>query len=249
MLDALPVFLLPHQTYTKMSVASIESLIAAKKSALVKARESLSLQLNTYNSMILNLETQIAKLDAELINAQQKPESYAIGTKLKWVSSVNEDTYCVAIVTKKGILEVKNVFEGGGLCHNMEHCTCRSCGTIRLLNSRGIGRKWQPRARLIKTLFATKAEWLNTLHKDGKLTVTPPAVPLYQLRKLMHTPLTATTDALKLKELELRFPGAKFTCREESHISSPYFTGFKADTKRTIMAEWRGSRFQLSHLF
>jgi len=230
-----------------MSVASIESLISAKKSALVNARESLSLQLNAYNSMILDLETQIAKLDAELINAQQKSEVYPIGTKLKWVSSVNEDTYCVAIVTKKGILEVKNVFEGGGLCHNMEHCTCRPCGIIRLSKERGAS--WQRRAPLIKTLFATDEDWIKTLHKDGKITVTPPAVPLYQLRKLMHTPLTATTDALKLKELELRFPGAKFTCREESHISSPYFTGFEADTKRTIMAEWRGSRFQLSHLF
>jgi hypothetical protein len=233
-----------------MSSASIESLIKDTKTQIANAKSSQRFYVQRYDTIISELEQQLDEQLEELkkMKTAEKPEPYLIGTKLKWVSSVNEDTYCVAIVTKKGILEVKNVFEGGGLCHNTQQCSCKPCGEIRLSKERGV--PWRPRAPLIKTLFATEEDWLKTLHADGKLSVTRPPVPLYQLRKLMHTPLTATTDVLKLKELELRFPGAKFTCRDEdSHISSPYATGFGGLEKPKIMAEWRGARFQLSHLF
>ena len=164
-----------------MSSASIESLIKDTKTQIAAAKSSQRFYVQRYDTIISELEQQLDEQLEELkkMKTAEKPEPYPIGTKLKWVSSVNEDTYCVAIVTKKGILEVKNVFEGGGLCHNTEHCGCKPCGEIRLSKERGV--PWRPRAPLIKTLFATEEDWLKTLHADGKLSVTRPASP-----KLSH---------------------------------------------------------------
>jgi hypothetical protein len=164
-----------------MSSASIESLIKDTKTQIATAKSSQRFYVQRYDAIISELEQQLDEHLEELkrMKTAEKHEPYLIGTKLKWVSSVNDDTYCVAIVTKKGILEVKNVFEGGGLCHNTEHCACKQCAKIRALNDA------QPpvhlRAPLIKTLFATDNDWIKTLHKDGKMIITSPLSP-----KLSH---------------------------------------------------------------
>ena len=96
-------------------------------------------------------------------------------TKLKWI--LNDETYRVAIVTKDGILEVKNVFELHALRHNPDVCTCVDCSEIHLANKSWGRPSWcSPRAPLYKTLYATEAEWRADLPQDegGSITITPP---------------------------------------------------------------------------
>ena len=100
-----------------------------------------------------------------------------------------------------------------------------------------------------------------------------------ELEKLCNKPLEGTTDALKLKELEERFPGATMvlsTATEQLEIEHIYyemssypeawcyqiyskdlersvfhFTDFDLSTsgKPHLMAEWNGLYIDLSHLF
>lgn len=134
------------------------------------------------------------------------------GTKLKWVST-NPDTYSVAIVTKKGILEVKRVTNGEGYCHDPMVCECGPCGEIRLSIRLGAPRPpWVNGARnpLVKTLFATEEAWRASLPQGGmrgSITTTVPSISKQKLKNL-YSPLSGTTDALKLQELEKRCPGA-----------------------------------------
>jgi hypothetical protein len=53
------------------------------------------------------------------LEAQRKPTypKRPIGTKLKWISSEDDETYRVAIVTKDGICQVKAITEGEGDCY------------------------------------------------------------------------------------------------------------------------------------
>jgi len=134
------------------------------------------------------------------------------GTKLKWVSSTNPETYSVAIVKKDGILEVKRVTDGGGHCHDHTTCECVPCSEIRLSERLGAPMpSWLRGAPLLKTFFATEADWLNSLPDGGRrgsLQTTVPAISARKLKKLCCTPLSGETDALKLKELQERFSGA-----------------------------------------
>jgi len=91
-----------------------------------------------------------------------------------------------------------------------------------------------------------------------------------ELRQLCMKPLVSETDSLKLKELEQRFPGAKFlltTYSEQhvinsvkrwrgiySHTSNITYIDFKSfglgeNEKPNLMAEWKGLYICLSHLF
>jgi len=134
------------------------------------------------------------------------------GTKLKWIST-NPETYSVAIITKKGILEVKRVTNGEGYCHDRTVCQCRPCSEIRL--SIRLGAPPPPwlsgtRAPLVKTLFATEEAWRASLPQGGmrgSITTTVPSISKQKLNKL-YSPLSGTTDGLKLQELEKRCPGA-----------------------------------------
>jgi hypothetical protein len=187
--------------------------------------------------------------------------------KLKWMSNTNAETYRIAVVTKKGILEVKSVTDGACDCHNTHNCSCKPCREIRL--SRGQLPAWRARAPLKKTFFPTEAAWRASLPEGGSVTQHSPVTDR-QLKKLLK-PLTATTDALKLKELEERFPDSKMlfstgtvmheveymgddtgnhrifsntTCEIRSS-----FSDFGMKGKLNLMAEWKGLYIGLEHLF
>ena len=193
------------------------------------------------------------------------------GTKLKWVSDTDAETYRVAIAKKDGILEVKVVMDGRGYCHDSTTCVCKPCSEIAL--SRRLGAPmppWLNGPPLMKTFFKDEATWRASLPAGGKVTITEPILSDRALKKLCMKPLTATTDALKLKELEERFPGATMVLStkdrqyeitykndpiygnihcENAQISAQFFAGFGAHGKPNLMAEWRGLYICLSHLF
>ena len=152
------------------------------------------------------------------------------GTKLKWVSSTNPETYSVAIVKKDGILEVKRVTDGAGHCHDTTLCQCHPCSEISLSNRLGAPiPPWLRGAPLLKTLFATEAEWRASLPGGGlrgSIKTTVPAISERTLKKLCVKPLTGTTDALKVKELAERFPGGTMvltTATEQLEIEHIYY--------------------------
>jgi hypothetical protein len=150
--------------------------------------------------------------EAEVFQAPHKE-----GTKLKWVSNSNPETYSVAIVKKDYILEVKRVTDGGGYCHNPASCECSVCNQILLSR----GRTPIPRAPLVKTFFATEADWLASLPQGGSrgsIQATVPAISARQLKKSSCTPLTGATDGLKLKELAQRFPGGTMVLQTSTGI-------------------------------
>jgi hypothetical protein len=195
----------------------------------------------------------------------------AYGTKLKWISGLNPETYRVAVVTKKGILEVKRVTDGAGYCHDYLACTCRPCSEMALSHKLGIAMPpWQTQAPLVKTFFETEADWRGSLPTWGNLTIELPPLTNAKLKRLCSKPLEATTDELKLEELERRFPGGTFVLTtdrfyeltykpnsvygdihcEDADISAPFFWHFGGSEKKTpLMVEWRGLFIDLSHLF
>jgi len=221
-------------------------------------------------------EENLKTLQATLKMAQEIPKRDE-RTKLKWVSNSDPETYRVAVVTKNGILEVKRVTEGGGYCHDNTTCTCVPCAEIQL--SRRLGAPpppWITRPPLRKTFFHDEIAWLNSLPEGGSVTVTMPPLSNKALKTLCTKPLVATTDALRLKEIEERFPGATIVlyteamqcvvkyvyedfyaddsinhmigceCCYHPHLS---FTSLGVLDKPQLMAEWRGLSIDLSHLF
>ena len=124
-------------------------------------------------------------------------------TKFTWVSATDTETYRVAIAVKGGILQVKEVFNGGGRCH--EECTCNQC--IKWLSAHMKGSQ-RPRP-LVKIFFKDEATWRASL-PSGFISVSPPRISDKALKKLCCDPLQEVCDGLKLKELEGRFPGALF---------------------------------------
>jgi hypothetical protein len=79
------------------------------------------------------------------LEAQRKPKypKRSIGTKLKWISSEDEETYRVAIVTKDGICQVKAITEGGGDCY-YDHKTKKRYLTKRTFDSEASWREALP---------------------------------------------------------------------------------------------------------
>lgn len=198
---------------------------------------------------------------AELSLKEERIVNYPVGTKLKWV--LNQETYRVAIVTKKGVLQVKSVTDGGGDCHDAG-CSCVPCREIAL--SGGRLPPWRRGLPLKKTLFANETEWRNSLPPNGQITVTRPHMSDNDLKKLCSMPLTEFSDAKKLKELEERFPGGVFVlstdkkqleieyffnsilCRKKEYAGTS-FADFGSLAKPNLMVEWRGLYIDLSHLF
>jgi hypothetical protein len=150
------------------------------------------------------------------------PVARKVRTKLKWVCELNPETYRVAVVTGDGILEVKRVTDGGGHCHDTTLCQCSPCSEIHLSNRLGAPMPpWLSRVPLLKTFFATEADWLNSLPTGGKrgsIQTTVPAISARTLKKSSCTPLTGATDGLKLKELEERFPGGTMLLQTSTGI-------------------------------
>jgi hypothetical protein len=97
------------------------------------------------------------------------------GTKLKWISSNNPETYRVAVVKKNGVLEVKNVEDAIALYHDNVTCKCRPCSEINLSVKLGVPiPPWFTGPPLAKTFFENEAAWCLSLPAGGTLTITEP---------------------------------------------------------------------------
>jgi hypothetical protein len=198
----------------------------------------------------------------ELSLKEELVVNHPVGTKLKWV--LNQETYRVAIVTKKGVLQVKSVTVGGGDCHEAG-CSCIPCSEIRL--SGGLIPPWRRGRPLKKTLFASEAEWRNSLPLSGNIIAKQPRMNDAALKALSCEPLKAMTDTKKLKELQMRFPGGVFVLTTDmGQMEIEYFFnsilsrkndmmgtnfshfGVPAGQKPNLMVEWRGLYIGLSQL-
>jgi hypothetical protein len=163
----------------------------------------------------------------------------------------------VAIVKKNGVLQVKSVTDGYGDYIEVG-CDCTGCSELNALNPQSF----------LKTFFANEAEWRNSLPSSGEIIATQPQMNDATLKSLSCKPLTADTDAGKLKELQDRFAGGVFvlsTEAEQMEIEYFYHTilcrkknltgtsfqnfGVPAGEKPSLMVEWRGLYISLSHLF
>jgi hypothetical protein len=198
----------------------------------------------------------------ELSLKEELVVNHPVGTKLKWV--LNQETYRVAIVTKKGVLQVKSVTDGGGDCHEAG-CSCIPCSEIAL--SGGLIPPWRRGAPLKKVLFASEAEWRNSLPLSGNIIAKQPRMNDAALKALSCEPLKAMTDTKKLKELQMRFPGGVFVLTTDmGQMEIEYFFnsilsrkndmmgtnfshfGVPAGQKPNLMVEWRGLYIGLSQL-
>ena len=192
-------------------------------------------------------------------------------TKLKWVQ--DKENYRVAVVTKNGIVEVKNVEGGMGYVHDCETCACTPCSEINLSKRLGVPNPPWTRIPLAKTFYHSERAWRDSLPVGGEVTVTAPHISDLALKKLCMKPLENTSDALKLKELEKRFPGATMVLStKKKQLEIEYmgvdqlnkqriysrttgeirknFSDFEfATAKPQLMAEWRNMYIDLSHLF
>lgn len=88
--------------------------------------------------------TQLSRRSLEL-EAKRKPTypKRSIGTKLKWISNNDAETYRVAVVTKDGICQVKAITEGGGDCY-YDHKTKKRYLTKRTFDSEASWREGLP---------------------------------------------------------------------------------------------------------
>lgn len=98
------------------------------------------------------------------------PPPAAIGSKFRWTLDAN--TYRVAILTAKGLLQVKSVTDGGGEVHPT---TCRECTPCKELAMTPPA-PWARRP-LKKTMFADEPAWRASLPTGGSVEITPPAKP------------------------------------------------------------------------
>jgi len=188
-----------------------------------------------------------------------------VGTKYKWTHKENPDTYRVAIQTKNGILQVKAVTDGRLHVHE----DCNNCGPCWEFENNA---PWRKRKPLKTTFFKDLAEWDATLPMNqGKLVITSAPITDKDLKTLCMKPLTATEDALQLKELEERFPGGVFVLSTPKtqfeisykrvnnefdqiyyakiHMSFFNFSDYCGNEKIQLMVEWNGMYIDLSHLF
>jgi hypothetical protein len=89
------------------------------------------------------------------------PPPRAVGSKMRW--NLNEETYRIAVQTKKGILQVKSVTDGAGECHDYS-CNCLPCAELRMFAP------WRVSRRPLKlTFFADEAAWKASLPQGGNI--------------------------------------------------------------------------------
>jgi len=91
------------------------------------------------------------------------PLPRAVGSKLRW--TLDEETYRIAVQTKKGILQVKSVTDGAGECHD-DGCSCMACAELRMVPPA----PWRTRRPLKLTFFADEAAWKASLPQGGSIT-------------------------------------------------------------------------------
>lgn len=101
---------------------------------------------NNINSFWNNLVYNTAQQDAKRPAATYPKR--AIGTKLKWISNDDDETYRIAVVTKDGICQVKAITEGGGDCYFVGN-----------------------RRYLTKRTFDSEASWRSNLPQGGEIFV------------------------------------------------------------------------------
>jgi len=84
--------------------------------------------------------------------AQRRPAypKRSIGTKLKWISNDDNETYRVAIVTKDGICQVKAITGGGADCYFDDNT----------------GKRY-----LTKRTFDSEASWRQALPQNGEVYI------------------------------------------------------------------------------
>lgn len=114
----------------------------------------------------------------------------AIGSKLRWTLDVN--TYRVAIMTAKGLLQVKGVTDGASEFHPT---TCRECTPCKELAMTPPA-PWARRP-LKQTMFADEAAWRASLPVGGSVEITPPAKPVAEQK--VAAVAQAPNDVEKLK--------------------------------------------------
>ena len=130
-----------------------------------------------------------ARIQEEFIPvpAAQPP---AIGSKFRWTLDAN--TYRVAIMTTKGVLQVKSVTDGGGEVHPTTCRECRPCKELAMTPPA----PWARRP-LKKTMFAEEAAWRASLPTGGSVEITPPAKPVAEQKVAVVA--QAPNDVEKLK--------------------------------------------------
>jgi len=112
----------------------------------------------------------------------------ANGSKFRWTLDTN--TYRVAIMTAKGLLQVKSVADRADEVHPAT-CECLPCRQLR---------QWAPTwpgRPLKKTLFADEAAWRASLPTGGSVEITPPAKPVAEQKVAVVA--QAPNDVEKLK--------------------------------------------------
>jgi hypothetical protein len=114
----------------------------------------------------------------------------AIGTKFRW--TLGPETYRVAIMTAKGVLQVKSVTDGAGEVHPTTCRECRPCKELAMTPPA----PWARRP-LKKTLFADEATWRASLPTGGSVEITPPAKPVAEQKVAVVA--QAPNDVEKLK--------------------------------------------------
>jgi len=95
---------------------------------------------------------------------QQNPA--VIGAKFRW--TLNNETYRVAIMTAKGVLQVKSVTDGAGDVHPTT-CPCTPCRELAMTPPA----PWARRP-LTKTMFADEAAWRASLPAGGTVELSLP---------------------------------------------------------------------------
>jgi hypothetical protein len=212
----------------------------------------------------LNIELQTAEAEAAAAAAEAAVAAFKrpVGTKYKWTHKNIPDTYCVAIQTKQGVLQVKSVVRGVPELHEDE-CGCGPCWEFEN------NAPWRPKKPLKQKLFADLAAWDDTLPMNqGKLVITSAPITDKALKALCMKPLEATWESGQLEELQKRFPEGVFVLSSPStgkqieikaHGMAIYclnpnmvcctFKQFFNDEKVQLMVEWRGMYIDLSHLF
>ena len=130
-----------------------------------------------------------ARIQEEFIPVPAPPPP-AIGSKFRWTLDAN--TYRVAIMTAKGVLQVKSVTDGGGEVHPTTCRECRPCKELAMTPPA----PWARRP-LKQTMFADEAAWRASLPTGGSVEITPPAKPVAEQKVAVVA--QAPNDVEKLK--------------------------------------------------
>ena len=123
--------------------------------------------------------------------------SLSVNTTLKW--SLDANTYRLAVIQHKGVLQVASVTDGGGDCHP-NTCTCLYCHPFNMTPpAPWLAGKRRP---LNTYKFADEAAWRASLPKGGQILITP---YLTAVEKKTVVPISGSSDSEKLEKLFKRF--------------------------------------------